>query len=313
MKTFDIDLVYLWCDGNDADFVQKKRERMQQCGACNTGNENCRYIQIDELKYSLRSVVKYMPWIHHIYIVTNNQVPKWLKTHEKITIVDHSEILPETARPCFNSQALECCLHKIPNLAEHFIYANDDCFAGRMLSPSFFFDRNQRPIVLLKKCRLSNGLYDKTIIAAENYIEDHCGLSYKGYVPHHNMDAYTKTILTECEKEFENAFHHTIHQPFRTESCMQRYLFHLYGLAKKQAILKDVSRTFLQRVMQKLGIARLDSLILNNHESLKPIMSYNPALFCINDTERATDKDRARTLQFLERKFPRKSPFEKDA
>ena len=81
----------------------------------------------------------YMPWIHHIYIVTNNQVPKWLKQHEKITIVDHSEILPETARPCFNSQALECCLHKIPNIAEHFIYANDDTFVGRELSPSFFF------------------------------------------------------------------------------------------------------------------------------------------------------------------------------
>ena len=98
MKNFDIDLVYLWCDGSDADFVQKKRERMQQCGISITGNEDCRYIQIDELKYSLRSVVKYMPWIHHIYIVTNNQVPKWLKTHEKITIVDHSEILPETAQ-----------------------------------------------------------------------------------------------------------------------------------------------------------------------------------------------------------------------
>ena len=312
MKTFDIDLVYLWCDGNDERFTQQKQERMRQCGASITGNENCRYIQIDELKYSLRSVAKYIPWIHHIFIVTYNQTPRWLKQHEKVTIVDHSEIMPESALPCFNSQALECCLHHIPNLAEHFIYSNDDMFIGRKLKPSFFFDRKQRPIVLLKKCRLSNGLYDKTIIAAENYIEDLYGISYKGYVPHHNMDAYTKTILTECEKEFENAFHHTIHQPFRTESCMQRYLFHLYGLVKKQAILKDVSRTFLQRVMQKLGMARIDSLVLNNHESLNPVISYHPALFCINDTERSTDEDRINTINFLEKRFPQKSPFEQD-
>lgn len=311
MKTFDIDLVYLWCDGSDADFVQKKRERLQQCGISITGNEDCRYIQIDELKYSLRSVSKYMPWIHHIFIITNNQTPKWLKQHEKVTIVDHSEILPETARPCFNSQALECCLHKIPNLSEHFIYANDDMFAGRELSPSFFFDQKQRPIVLLKKSRLSNGLYDKTLLAAQNYIEDHYGVSYKGYVPHHNMDAYTKTMLAECEKELEKVFHHTIHQSFRTESCVQRYLFHLCALAKKQAILKDVSRTFLQRVMLKLGVARLDALILNNHDPLKLIASCNPALFCINDTERSTDEDRARTANFLQSRFPIKSPYEK--
>ena len=29
MKKFEIDLVYLWCDGNDKDFVRQKRERMQ--------------------------------------------------------------------------------------------------------------------------------------------------------------------------------------------------------------------------------------------------------------------------------------------
>lgn len=89
------------------------------------------------LRLCLRSLAMYMLWIHHIYIITNNQVPKWYYTHEKITIVVHSEIPMESARPCFNSEALECCLHKIPNLVEQFIYANDDCFVGRKLSPAF--------------------------------------------------------------------------------------------------------------------------------------------------------------------------------
>ena len=313
MKKFDIDLVYLWCDGNDKDFVRQKRERMQQCGAALEWNKDCRYVQIDELKYSLRSVAMYMPWIHHIFIVTNNQVPKWLKQHENITIVDHAEILPDTALPCFNSQALECCLHKIPNLAEHFIYANDDCFIGRKVSPSFFFVQEGKPIIRWKKTAPFEGLYWQTLQAAYDTIKQRFGVAYDGYEPHHNMDAYTKNILSNSEKEFPDLFRHTIHQPFRNESCMQRLLFHLYALVKKRAAMKDIRRTFFQRVLKKLGMPRMDSMHLGNNQPMELITLYNPALFCINDTELSTDEDRARTLRFLEKRFPQKSPYEREA
>lgn len=307
MKVYDVDLVYLWCDGNDPSFAQQKCERMQQCGAEVKGNEECRYVQVDELKYSLRSVDMYMPWIRHIYVVTNHQVPKWFRQHEKITIVDHSEILPESARPCFNSQALECCLHKIPNLAEHFIYANDDCFVGRKLSPSFFFDCMARPIVRWVNARPSDAQYWHTVKAAHDTIRKRYGVSYEKYEAHHNMDAYTKTILEDCENAFPELFHHTIHQPFRSESCMQRILFHLHALVKKQAVLKDVNRTFFQRVMKKIHLAFIDSWIQSNTAPLKHIEPYHPALFCINDCEISTDENRTEVLNFLKKKFPHKS------
>ena len=189
-------------DSSDANFAQQKRERMQQYGAEAKKNQDCRYVQIDELKFSLRSVNEYMPWIHHIFIVTNNQVPKWFRQHEKITIVDHSEILPETARPCFNSQALECCIHKIPNLAEHFIYANDDMFVGRKLNPSFFFNRQGNPIVRLLRNKPMDSMYWNSLLAVQEHIIQRYTVSHIGYEPHHNMDAYTKTMLAECgEKE----------------------------------------------------------------------------------------------------------------
>lgn len=310
MKNFDIDLVYLWCDGNDETFAQQKYVRMQQCGAEAKGNEDCRYVQVDELKYSLRSVAMYMPWINHIYIVTNNQVPKWFRPHEKITIVDHSEILPESSRPCFNSQALECCLHKIPNLAEHFIYANDDLFVGRKVAPTFFFKRIGKPIVRWKKNTPWDDLYWQTLQGAHDTIRQRYGVTYGYYEPHHNMDAYTKTILANCEKEFSDLFHYTIHQPFRNEKCLQRMLFHLYALIKKQAIMKDVSRSIFHRVMKKLHIAHIDSMYLSNRQSPELLIPYRPALFCLNDGEYSTDEDRARTVRFLETRFPVKSPFE---
>ena len=254
-----------------------------------------------------------MPWIHHIFIVTNNQVPKWLKQHEKITIVDHTEILPDTALPCFNSQAIECCLPKIPNLAEHFIYANDDMFVGRELNPSFFFVQEGNPIIRWKKTAPFEGLYWQTLQTAYDTINQRFGVAYGGYEPHHNMDAYTKNILSNSEKEFPDLFRHTIHQPFRNESCMQRLLFHLYALVKKRAAMKDIRRTFFQRVLKKLGMPRMDSMHLGNNQPMELITLYNPALFCINDTEISTDEDRARTLRFLEKRFPQKSPYEREA
>ena len=37
-----------------------------------------RFADWDELKYSLRSLEKYAPWVRHVYIVTNGQIPSWL-------------------------------------------------------------------------------------------------------------------------------------------------------------------------------------------------------------------------------------------
>ena len=50
-------------------------------------------------------------------------------------MVDHAAILPADALPTFNSHAIESALHRLPDLAEHFVYFNDDFFLGRPLGP----------------------------------------------------------------------------------------------------------------------------------------------------------------------------------
>ena len=55
-------------------------------------------------------------------------------------MVPHREIFGDTGRlPTFNSQAIESRLHRIPGLAEHFLYLNDDVFLGRPVPPEMFF------------------------------------------------------------------------------------------------------------------------------------------------------------------------------
>ena len=139
-----IDLVYLWCDGQDPAFKNERLTRLKDLNLpWNEDNlGSLRYFDNEELRYSLRSVWKNLPWVNHIYIITNNQKPTWLAQHPKVTVVDHSEIMPNFLLPCFNSVTIEMYVHKIPGLAEKYLLANDDMFFASPLEPSFFFKDN---------------------------------------------------------------------------------------------------------------------------------------------------------------------------
>ncbi|GFW40121.1 hypothetical protein TNCV_5118041 [Trichonephila clavipes] len=49
-----------------------------------------RFTDNEELRYSLRSLEKHAPWVQHIYIITNGQIPYWLNLDNPlVTIVTH--------------------------------------------------------------------------------------------------------------------------------------------------------------------------------------------------------------------------------
>jgi hypothetical protein len=141
---FPIDVVYTWVDGGDPAWRARRDAALAGNGwlgeasplAANDSRWSCH----GELRYSLRSLHCYAPWVRRIFLVTDGQVPSWLNvTHPALTLVRHDEILPAAALPTFNSQAIETRLHRIPGLSEHFLYLNDDVFLGRPISPELFF------------------------------------------------------------------------------------------------------------------------------------------------------------------------------
>jgi len=99
-----------------------------------------RFEDNDELRYSLRSVEKHAPWVRHIFIVTNGQIPSWLNLDdERVTVVSHSDIFVNKSHlPTFSSPAIESHLHRIPGLSKWFIYMNDDVLFGRDVWPDDF-------------------------------------------------------------------------------------------------------------------------------------------------------------------------------
>ncbi|XP_075228140.1 N-acetylglucosamine-1-phosphate transferase subunits alpha and beta [Lycorma delicatula] len=99
-----------------------------------------RFDDKEELRYSLRSLEKFAPWVRKVYLVTNGQIPHWLNLENpRIKIVTHYEIFTnKTHLPTFSSPAIETHLHRIPGLSEKFLYINDDIFLGSEVWPDDF-------------------------------------------------------------------------------------------------------------------------------------------------------------------------------
>ena len=142
---FPIDAVYTWVDSNDPAWIAE-RSRFPSKGQSTSarGDLDERFRSRDELRYSLRSLETFAPWIRNVYLVTNGQKPAWLnEAHPRLKVVSHREIYRDpSVLPTFNSSGIETQLHHIDGLAEHFLYFNDDFLLGRFCVPSNFFHAN---------------------------------------------------------------------------------------------------------------------------------------------------------------------------
>ncbi|MFE4972352.1 stealth conserved region 3 domain-containing protein [Kitasatospora sp. NPDC056651] len=159
--TFPVDAVITWVD--DADPAWQERRAAARARLAHTaapiaaedgvadsgiaGDADQRFRNRDELRYCLRAISAHAPWIRHVYLVTDDQVPHWLDTEAPgLTVVPHRDLFAGAGvGPVFNSHAIESRLHLVPGLAEHFLYLNDDVFLGRTLVPEDFFLGNGLP------------------------------------------------------------------------------------------------------------------------------------------------------------------------
>lgn len=131
-----IDAVITWVDGNDPKHATKRSRALngsnRHSSHLPSGHHKTRFMNNGELYYCIASLRKYAPWIRNIYVVTDNQVPKFLtpETQNKhnIKIIDHRKIFRdfEWALPTFNSLTIETAIWRIEGIAPKFLYLNDD-------------------------------------------------------------------------------------------------------------------------------------------------------------------------------------------
>jgi len=153
-KQQTIDAVILWVDGDDEKHRAKMLPYLENKAIVNSKKFRTRYDHVNEIKYTIDSILKYAPFIRSVFIITDEQIPDFLNTktnndtYKKVSIVDHSVIFKgyEAYAPTFNCRPIETCMFRIPDLAEHFIYFNDDFFLINDTKPEDFF-REGYPIL----------------------------------------------------------------------------------------------------------------------------------------------------------------------
>ena len=132
----NIDFVVLWLDSTDPEWIasynQYRPEKPIQ--------DSARFRNWNLFRYWFRSVEKYAPWVHKVYLVTNGTFPKWINPKcEKLILVKHSDYIPQKYLPTFNSGTIELNIGRIDTLSEHFVYFNDDMFINSPVEPEYYF------------------------------------------------------------------------------------------------------------------------------------------------------------------------------
>ena len=129
-----IDFVVMWVDGNDPAW-QKEKEKDSPRKTDDSNSAN-RFRDWGLMPYWFRAIEKFTPWVRKIHFVTWGHLPEFLDTtNPKLNIVKHSDFMPEGTLPTFSSHALEVNLHRIPGLADNFVYFNDDMLLTSPVKP----------------------------------------------------------------------------------------------------------------------------------------------------------------------------------
>jgi hypothetical protein len=310
---FEIDWVFTWVNGLDPDWQEMYKKYAPEVQT--DASDGSRFEHRDDLMFALRSLDEYAPWIRRIHVVSNCKPPTWLNVDSpKINWVWHEDLFDAEDLPTFSSHAIETTLHRIPGLAEHFVYSNDDFYLARRACPEDFFASNGTCLTKFEGWGTVNGEVVEGdpdyLNAARNsgklLLDDFGGWPVSLHT--HSPQSLRVSVLEEMEGRYGEDFRRTRSSRFRSSSdiAVSGFLFHHYAYATGRGVAVD-ART--QLVQQNHNFKEVFSTLLRNRDR----WSGSPKLsFCVNDGRGSMENSgwNAAALQFLCSYFPTKSQFE---
>ena len=279
---FPVDVVYTWVDGGDPEWNDARERRLAEVtGTAHTRESSgrARFVSRDELRYSMRSLHLFAPWVRRIHVVTAGQVPSWLDTsHPQIRVVDHRDILPADALPTFNSHAIETGLHRVPDLTEHWVYFNDDVFLGRPVRPEIFFSPAglfaafMSPVTIGLDDHPSAPPFLKAAWNNRRLLQDAFDVTTTNTLAH-TPHPHRTSVLDEIERRFPEAVAATARAPFRsdTDLAMLSSLGQHYGLTTGTAYVGEAEFEFVN--LSNSDLARQLTQLLRREQDF----------FCLGD------------------------------
>jgi Stealth protein CR2, conserved region 2/Stealth protein CR1, conserved region 1/Stealth protein CR4, conserved region 4 len=315
-----IDIVYLWVDGNDPIWRQKRQASLKRLDAENRnsiakyGNVEGRYRDNDELRYSLRALERYFPDCGHVYIITDAQTPAWLQHSAQITIIDHTDLIPAARLPTFDSANIESYIHRIPGLSERYFYLNDDVFFGAPVHPGHWFHEDGIYVGWSDDAPVVGGALQSDATALENA----CRLSIqwlknRGNTQEHPNRTFAhaprpmlKSMLMALEAEAGDLFElvrSTVFRAWDKPTIVSDFVMR-WALVNGQATVRDYTHAYLSTGDAE-NAAHLDALVAAEGQL---------DFFCINDTTddaHGLDPRLRIVLEALQTMFPKASRYER--
>ena len=311
--TFDVDVVYTWVDGDDPawrDRMLRTRARLEGVEHHPEASSANRFTSRDELRYSLRSLASYAPWVRHVWLVTDQQRPAWLaEPTPGLTVVDHRDLVDDPAvLPLFNSNAIISRLHHIPGLAEHYLYLNDDMFFGRDVAPRDFFHPSGVarlvPAKLHRPFGPSSAADEPHVNFTRNIralLEERFGVTVTHAI-RHTPYPQLRSRQAELEALFPEAYAEVLHHPFRHHTDVAAdQLLHYYLQVVGAGLPSTITYDYVN-----VGVAE------EQHRLRRLLLDRDRAVFCLNDapvpgSPAVSDAD---VSAFLAAYFPVSSPWE---
>lgn len=327
-----IDFVVLWVDDTDKEWQKRKAQYSH-----NEYNDNdLRFREWGFLPYWFRAVESYAPWVRKIHFVTEGHLPKWLNTdHPKLHIVKHSDFMPADTLPTFNSSAIEIYVNRIPGLAEHFVFFNDDVFLNREVDPSYFFINGKprdmlalQPVVANPSNPTMSHIFTNNSIALARHFDKRKNMKaqkksyfklgyplrnfvyngletafprFTGFYTQHGPSPFLKSTFNNVWMAEKEALDRTGHNRFRSETDVTQYLFREWQKLSGDFVPANIERDFAYFETGR-DDARIAKCIINGEKKV----------ICVNDV--AVDdfeKTKRRILEAFEKSLPTKSSFEK--
>ena len=221
-------------------------------------DSEARFRQIDELKYALRSVYMYAPWVRRIFIATDSPAPTWLAKHPRVTVVPSERVLPEPAMPCrptTRTRSRASCTTSRASPSTSCTRTTTCSSAGRS-ARSMFFSPGGVTKFIEATTRIGLGDNDPSRSGFENaarvnrrLLRERFGRITTRHLEHCGHAAAASSVLVELEREFPEDFARTAASPFRsaTDISVTNSFYHYYALMTGRAVVQPSATVLLRR------------------------------------------------------------------
>ncbi|NDW11722.1 hypothetical protein D0T50_02315 [Bacteroides sp. 214] len=328
----DIDFVITWVDMDDPNWKKEFSKYSPKIDNSNNSFSEARFRDYGFLKYWFRGVEQFAPWVRKIHFVTCGQKPEWLDaSNPKLNLVNHEDFIPKQFLPYFNSSSIEMHIHKIPGLAEHFVYFNDDFYMTNHVPVERFF-RNGLPCDIAafrqntgfsqwekrikNNVRLINKHFDKKDVMSRFHDKWYnpiygkkARLNYllKWYPKFitlrtpHNAQPYLKSTFEDVWASAEKELLETSTHRFRCTADLTPELFRTWQICKGNF---EPYNTY--------NDTKMFPLVIKSEQAIAAVRNQTYKLVCLNDNVHI--RNYAQVMQNLQAAFqsilPTKSSFE---